>query len=359
MKHIVIDCRESGTTTGRYLDKLVENLQKIDNINRYTLLYHPENMESIEIINPNFSKVATKYLEFSFGEQFGFALQLYRLKPDLVHFFMVQQPLLYFGKSVTGILDLTPLRFHNPATPWAIWKVKSLGYLLMNWVAAKRSKHIIFISEYVRNQASSMFGIPPVRSTVTYNAADLITDTAEPVNELVGKEFIMFVGRHFPHKNLQRLMYTHELLQKVYPDLVLAIVGKTDSVSARLQTQNSKLTNLVFTGFVSDAQLKWLYQNTACYCFPSLSEGFGLPGIEAMLHGAPVASSSATCLPEVNGEAAVYFDPLDIDDMARVIDRVISDPLLAKDMITKGKAQAAKYSWQKTAQQTLEIYNNL
>ena len=100
-----------------------------------------------------------------------------------------------------------------------------------------------------------------------------------------------------------------------------------------------------------------MYENTAAYVFPSLSEGFGLPALEAMAHGAPVLSSNATCLPEIYGRAAVYFNPRSTSDMARKINLVISDKKLRGTMIVRGRAQAAGYSWRRMAQQTLKIYD--
>lgn len=112
----------------------------------------------------------------------------------------------------------------------------------------------------------------------------------------------------------------------------------------------------MFTGFVEDEELNWLYQNTSAYVFASLSEGFGLPGLEAMIQGAPVVSSNATCLPEVYGDAAHYFNPLDTDDMAEKINDVLTNPSLRQKLIQNGKVQAKKYSWEKMAKETLLHY---
>jgi glycosyltransferase involved in cell wall biosynthesis len=109
---------------------------------------------------------------------------------------------------------------------------------------------------------------------------------------------------------------------------------------------------------VSEGELKWMYMNTAAYVFPSLSEGFGLPGIEAMIHGAPVVSSSATCLPEVYGDATVYFDPNNTFDMASKISSVLSSAGLRGELIKKGRERAAKFSWQKMASQTQKVYES-
>ena len=99
-----------------------------------------------------------------------------------------------------------------------------------------------------------------------------------------------------------------------------------------------------------------LFTKASAYVFPSLMEGFGLPPLEAMAYGTPVISSSASCLPEVLGNAAEYFDPTDVQDMKQTIDRVLRSPELRKDMSKRGHAQVAKYSWRRMAEETHEIY---
>ena len=145
-------------------------------------------------------------------------------------------------------------------------------------------------------------------------------------------------------------------------DLHLVLVGKKEFYYNELEQVVSKYKakdRVVFTDFVSDEELKWLYQNAETYVFPSLSEGFGLPGLEAMVYGCPVVSSNATCLPEVYGEAAEYFDPKDTDDMAQAIERVISDKSRQNDLVKKGYKQAKKYSWHRMAEETLDVYSSV
>jgi glycosyltransferase involved in cell wall biosynthesis len=142
----------------------------------------------------------------------------------------------------------------------------------------------------------------------------------------------------------------------------LVLAGKKDQnyklIEAKAKEGNL-LDGVIFTGFVSEGELRWLYENCSAYIFPSLSEGFGLPGLEAMMHGAPVVSSNATCLPETHGDAAHYFDPLDTEDIAKKISEVLDDIKLRKELIEKGKKQAAKYSWRRMAEQTLAVYNKV
>ena len=114
-----------------------------------------------------------------------------------------------------------------------------------------------------------------------------------------------------------------------------------------------------FTGFIPDQQLAWLYNNAQAYAFPSLSEGFGLPGLESMHYNCPLISSNATCLPEVYGDAAHYFDPNKVEDIARAIKEVLGDKNLKKNLIANGKKQIQLYSWKKMAQETLETYKQV
>ena len=118
----------------------------------------------------------------------------------------------------------------------------------------------------------------------------------------------------------------------------------------------SRIQNVFFSGFVSEAELRWLYENCKAYVFPSLSEGFGLPGLEAMVHGAPVVSSNSTCLPEIYGVAAAYFEAEDVSSIESSLDKVLKSKALRDKLIKNGYEVAAKYSWEKMARQTLKIY---
>jgi len=359
VSHIVIDARESGTGSGRYVDKMVEYLHKLQPEHKVTLLAKPHRLDYLKQTAPNFTVIETPYKEFTFGEQLGLKRQIESLKPDLVHFPFVQQPIWYRGRVVTTMQDLTTVRFRNPLKNPIVFWAKQQVYKWVNKRAAKKSVHIITISNFVKEDIEHYTHIPPEKITVTYEAADLIPDPAEPMPSLEGKRFLMYVGRPLPHKNLDRLVQAFELLQKDQPDLWLALAGKKDELYERIagRAEARGVKNIVFTGFISEGQLRWMYEHCAAYTFPSLSEGFGLPALEALAHGAPLVSTNATCSPEIYGDAAVYFNPLDIRDMTTKIATVLADPILREELVEKGKAQAAKYSWQRMAEQTLEVYN--
>ena len=148
------------------------------------------------------------------------------------------------------------------------------------------------------------------------------------------RKYILYVGNDYPHKNLKRLKLAFEKLNLDYK-LVLV------------------------TEFISDEKLDELYKNASLYVQPSLIEGFGLSPLEAMKRGVPVISSNAACLPEILGTAAMYFDPLDINDIVEKMRSILSNDRAKKELIRKGFEQVQKYSWQKMTKQTLEIYKKI
>lgn len=359
MSRIAIDARESGTSTGRYIDKLIEHLHALKPEHEIIILTKAERLEFMADIAPNFPVIETPFKEFTFAEQIGLMRQIKGLEPDLVHFGMVQQPVLYRGRVVTTMHDLTTVRFRNPSKNPVVFIAKQQVYKWVNKKAARKSATVIVPTKYVKDDVVAFTGVSPDKVAVTYEAADHISDAPIPVEGLEGKRFIMYVGRPTPHKNLGRLIDAFKELQKTRPELHLVLAGKKDAnyerYARRVYTEN--IPNVVFTDFITDAQLRWLYETTAAYVFPSLSEGFGLPGLEAMVHGAPVVSSNATCLPEVYGDAAEYFDPNTIQSIVSGIDLILTDEDRRAELIRLGHQQAAKYSWDKMAQQTLAIYD--
>lgn len=357
---IVIDARESGTSTGRYVDKLIEYLPKHRPQDEIIVLTKTPRTKFVRELAPDFKVIESNFKEFGFGEQIGLLRQLNNLKPDLVHFGMTQQPVWYKGKTVTTIHDLTTIRFSNPAKNQALFKAKQAVYKWVVKKAAQKADCIITPSNYVKQDVAQYAKISPDKIFVTYEAADQITVAAQAVPRLEGKSFIMYVGRALPHKNLRRLVDAFIILKKDHPDLMLALAGKMDANYKRLEayvTSKRMADSIVFTDAVSEGELKWLYMNTQAYVFPSLSEGFGLPPLEAMMHGAPVICSDATCLPEINGNAAHYFNPKSTYDMDAKIADVLNSAGLRAQLIQKGRIQAGRYSWKKMALQTLKIYD--
>ena len=294
------------------------------------------------------------------AEQIGFYFFLRKLGADLVHFCMPQQPFLYTGNAVTTVHDLNLIRIkENEGMSPAVLKVKQMIFARLLRTVTKRSTYIITPTQYTKDDLLDFQPVDEKKVVVTYEAADLVSKKVEVVPKFKDKKFLIVVGRAEKYKNQKGAIEAHQLLLAEYPDLWLVIVGKRDKTSEELEqwTNDQDYKQIEFFGFASDEQLAWLYNHCAAYVFPSFMEGFGLPPLEAMRHGAPVVSSNATCLPEVLGSAALYFDPANSQEMADQIARVLDDKKLQKELIGKGIVQADKYSWLKMAQETHDIYN--
>ncbi len=356
--HIVIDARIISSTTGRYIERILHYLQDLDQENRYTVLVLKKDKYYWKPRNPNFVVEVADFKPYSFGEQLGFLRQLNRYKADLVHFSQVHQPVCYRGPKVTTIHDLTLLKTYNPDKNWFIYHAKQLVGRVVFRQVARTSRFILTPSNFTRQEILDRYKINPDKIITTHLAGEMRTKETKPYPSLVDTPFIMYVGQQSAYKNIARLGDAHQALLATHPELRLVLVGKIDRSAEQNKAyfEAKGYKNIIFTGFTDDDQLNWLYANTRAYIFPSFMEGFGLPGLEAMLMGAPVVSSNATCLPEVYEEAALYFSPDDTRGMVTTIDSVLGDDSLRSDLIKKGSAQVRKYGWHKTAQETWETY---
>jgi len=355
--HIAIDARIINSSTGRYVERLIHYLQEIDTVNQYTILVPSKDIDFFKPSASNFTVKVADFDNYSFTEQVGFKKFLDKLSPDLVHFCMPQQPVLYKGKHVTTVHDLILLKTYNSDKNWLAFHLKQMVGRYVFKKISTTNAHIIVPTEFTKNEYIEFSGISKDKVTVTYEAADVSIDKLAPYKHPF-KEFIMYVGQQSDYKNIKRLGDAHQKLLEKHLDLGLILVGRKNAPARQNEAYFKKMEykNIIFTDFIEDSQRDWLYTNCTAYVFPSLMEGFGLPALEAMGYGAPVVSSSATCLPEVYGDAAHYFDPTDTTAMAQAIDEVISNEDMRQDLITKGRNQLKKYSWLKMAKQTHQVY---
>lgn len=362
---IAIDARIINSSTGRYVERLIHYLEELNTENDYLILVPKKDLHFYQPRNKRFKIVEADFDNYSLAEQVGLLRLLNKLKPDLVHFCMPQQPILYRGLHVTTMHDLTLLNTYNSDKNRFIFYFKQQVGRFVFWLVARTSKHILTPSKFTKDAYVAFANISPDKVTVTYEGCDIDTVAARPYTQLEGKQFLLYVGQQSDYKNIRRLMQAHQELRKRHPELLLVLVGKLTGKHGVSLTRNKRwaesqgFEGILFTDFVPDEQLSWLYQHCATYVFPSLMEGFGLPGLEAMASGAPVASSNTTCLPEVYQNGAHYFNPLDIADMTNKIDDILSDERLRKTLIVAGKEVAQQYSWKKMATETLAVYRRV
>jgi glycosyltransferase involved in cell wall biosynthesis len=357
MSHIAIDARIISSSTGTYVERLLHYLQEIDEHNQYTILVRKKDKEFWVPKNSNFSVKVADFDNFSFAEQIGFKIFLDKLSPDLVHFCMPQQPIFYKGVHVTTVHDLTLLKTYNSDKNWLVYHAKQLVGRLVFKHVMKSSRYILAPTRYTKKELLDNYPVPEYKIAVTPLAADIFENKLEPYDHPY-KEFILYVGQQSDYKNIRRLGDAHQKLLQNHPDLRLILVGRINASTKNNQSyfKKNNYKNILFTDFLPDSQRDWLFKNAKVYVFPSLMEGFGLPGLEAMGYGAPVVSSDATCLPEVYGKAAHYFNPSDVVDMTSAIEEVITNDKLRNEMIKSGYKQIAKYSWRRTAEQTHSVY---
>jgi len=377
-KKIGIDARFFGPKDkgfGRYTQKLIENLEKTDHKNQYFIFLRKERWNNYQAQNSNFKKVLTDYRWYGWKEQIFLPLKLKKYKLDLVHFTHFNVPIFYRGKFIVTIHDLTLRHFPTYKKNFKnliFYPFKNLAYKIVFKHAIKNSEKIIAISEYTKKDILKYYKVNPDKIKVIYEGVpenfkfQISNFKSNPnLKFQIKKPYLLYMGNAYPHKNLKRLILTFNKLNQE-PKIrnqgyKLVLVGQEDYFykKLKLEIRNLKLEigdKIIFPGFISDEGLDVIYRAADLYVFPSLSEGFGLPPLEAMTRGVPVASSNATCLPEILGSGAIYFNPLDIDDIAETIKKVLINENLRKELIKKGFEQIKKYSWKKMAEKTSKLY---
>ncbi|MBU1292128.1 glycosyltransferase family 4 protein [Patescibacteria group bacterium] len=379
---IGIDARFYGPKQkglGRYVQKLVENLEKVDirairwpnafghriAEYRFIIFLRRENWNEYQPSNSNFKKVLADYPWYSLQEQFFMPFKIRQQKVDLMHFPHFNVPIFYNQPFVITIHDLIlkkfPTRRASTLGPIRYW-LKNLAYDSVIKSAIKRAKKIIAVSKYTKEDILKYFDVESDKIKVIYEGSPKPNIRAIRRLNVFGHRmaeyspYLLYVGNAYPHKNLERLISTFKGLVKEKKNLKLVLVGELDYFYQRLQKISP--AQVVFTDFVSDQELVKLYQNASLYVFPSLCEGFGLPPLEAMTYNLPVVCSKNSCLPEILGQAAIYFDPENTDDMVDKIKKVLDNKKLQKKLIFQGKETIKKYSWHKMAKETLEVYKS-
>ncbi len=267
--------------------------------------------------------------------------------------------------SVVSVMDLSYLYFPEMFN-------KSDLLQLRNWTAysVKKANKVFTISNSSKNDIMKEYKISSDRVVVTHlgiKESVTLTPHIYSMNELKGKyglsgNFILFVGTLQPRKNIKRLIEAFEKVVKSkaesHKDLQLIIVGRRGWLFEEILETPKELgieERVKFLENVEDDELPLFYKNALCFVLPSLYEGFGLPVLEAMKQGCPVITSNISSLPEAGGDAALYVDPEDINDIAKKITELVSSEKLRKELIEKGKVQVKKFSWEKTAKETLEV----
>ncbi len=240
-------------------------------------------------------------------------------------------------------------------------------YFNLDYKGIKKAKRIITISQATKNDLVHYLGIAEEQISIVYLGID--HRLFQPVfHHLYNHPYVLFVGTEHPRKNFAGLLKAFSQLKREpkFKDLKLVKVGRAGGREADFRGQTMKVINaldlardVIFADFVPENDLPAYYSGAGVFVLPSLYEGFGLPPLEAMACGCPVVTSNTSSLPEVTGEAGIMVNPYDTDSLAQAIRQVLTDDKLRSSMIKKGLKQSKKFSWEKTARQTQEVYNRV
>jgi glycosyltransferase involved in cell wall biosynthesis len=260
--------------------------------------------------------------------------------------------------NVVTILDVIYARF-----PEAHTFAMRMGMRVLVPRAARAADRVITISEDAARDIADVLDIPRERIDVTYLGGRPPGNAAPEAelrerNDLGDAPLVLSVSARRPHKNLPTLLRAFAAV-RAEPAPILILPGYKTAFEDEIEREAGELgieDRVRFLGWVSDEELDGLYSASTCAVFPSLAEGFGLPVLEAMQRGVPMASSDAASMPEVGGEAIIYFDPLDVRAMTAAMQDLLTDAGLRERLAAAGIKRARKFSWEATAQGTLASY---
>jgi glycosyltransferase involved in cell wall biosynthesis len=278
---------------------------------------------------------------------------------DLLHSLASSAPARVPVPQVVTIHDV------NYATaPQAHTAAMRAGQRVVVPLAARAADRIIAVSAFARDALVAELRVDPARVDVVHNGGGLPPGPATPEPELRERlalgdaPFVLSVSARRPHKNLERLVAALGRLgaQQVPLLVVPGYPTAFDAELMRVATERGVAERVRLLGWVDDPDLEGLYRAAALFAFPSLAEGFGLPVLEAMARGVPVACARASSLPEVAGDAARYFDPLDIDAIAAALDELLADREAAARLAQAGPERARRFTWERAARGTLCSY---
>ncbi len=314
---------------------------------------------------PQVTAVVAAAKHYSVGEQTSLWWQLQREKCDLVHFTNFNGPVAYRGRKVVTIHDLT-LAAHPPAGASGL-KLGAYRGLITHMI--NTADCVVTVSDHT---AKDVLGGELLNTKIDQSKVRAIK-LGGPKRQVIdptvvaevrakyglGGRYVLYMGNWKPHKNLPRLVQAFDQLADTDLSLELVLTGKPtgeDCGTAAAIAQSAHRGRIKPLGYIDRGDIAAVMAGAAVYGFPSLYEGFGLPALDALAVGTPVAAAGVSSLPEVCGEAARYFDPLNVDEMAAVIGSVLNDNTVRRALTAAAERQLAQYDWGECAEVTLGVY---
>lgn len=304
-----------------------------------------------------------------------FRAKFYSLKEQFLYPFKIPRADIYWCPHFN--VPLLPIRAKKVLT--TIYDVNHLAnknsISFLKWVYAKllydsavsKSIEIITISEFSKSELCLKTNVKKSKINVIYCGVNFkLFFNSTSLQTTKFKKYILFVGNVKPHKNLITLLKAYNVLSsQIKSEYKLLILGKKEGFMTpdleifKFINDNNLEQYINFTGYVEDDDVPSFYQKASLFVFPSLYEGFGLPILEAMASGIPVLSSNSSSLPEVGGDAVVYFNPKDNEQLSQLIEKFLFDTKLREECIIKGLQQVKHFSWKPAAEKHIEIIKKM
>ena len=373
--HILINALSAKTGGGlTYLNHLIRDLDRIDEKNSYTVLVTVKNRQRVlgdsklrmNVLIIGADSVWRRLLY----EQWVLPRLLVSIKADLMFAPAEIAPLRARCPVVLGIQNPHP--YYNEGVNWSV--PQRLRHLILRTVArpsARKAKRVIFVSDTSRQHVVGVLGIDPNKTKAIHHGVDLSifdsvsTSQAQDAKDRYcgGEDYILSVSDLMPHKNYPMLMEAYSLLSSDLRDkFKLLIVGGGTAAQTKAHKEHTQLLGIpdrvVFSGSVPHQELARIYGGATLFVMPSRLETFGIPLIEAMASGLPILASKASAIPEVVGNAALLFDPYNVQELTSSMTSVLTDEQLRGSLIASSRTRAADFSLESTAANTLQVFED-
>ncbi|GAC1412457.1 MAG: glycosyltransferase [Candidatus Doudnabacteria bacterium] len=365
---IGLDLRMAGEEygIGRYSFELAKKIAELDRENQYVFFVRDlakffkiaENRSNIEIIPADFQ-------HYSLQEQVLFPKLIKAHNLQLMHFMNFNVPLSYSDPFIVTIHDMIHHRMPGDKNRRFFHR---LAYKLVMRHAVLGSEKVITVSEFSKKEILSFYKVDPKKIKVIYEAAMPIPVTDSDVAEVrqrysLTKPYIIFVGVMERKKNIVKLAQSFDILKDKYQlNIQLVLAGKQDSNYPEVLTEAKKIKyrkDLVLTGLITDKEKYSLYKGAEAFVSASLFEGFGLPGLEAMSSGIPLAVSNIEAFNEIYDNGAIYFNPEDPEDIAQKIFLLLNDHKYRELIANHAYSRAQNFFWDTAAKETIQMYNKI
>ena len=351
-----------GTET--YATSLIHALAKADADNDY-VVYVNRGAADLDVTPAsNFRRVVCPFIALRRIVRYGWEqgvlpFQLRRAHPALVHSLGYVAPLAARGPHVVSVHDVNYLGHTGRRTA-----VGRRAFRFFVEQTVRRAARVITISEFSRGEIVKHLPVSPEKVSVIHLAGreennDDARSGPSKVAPPISTPYVMAFGSLSAHKNLGRLVAAFNSIASVIPHSLVLVGHLPEKATFRAELEQSGNDRVKFTGYLPEPEVQALIANASLFAFPSLYEGFGMPIIDAQHAGVPIACSNVAALPEVAGDGAYLFDPYSVEAIANAVKACLLDTDLRAELVRKGHANAARFSWDKTARETLSVYSSV